>query len=346
MIDTNFYERRAPITLARICELLAIDIPERCDPGFVIQDIGRLDQATDSDITFFHNAKYIDELSKTKAFACLISSKYSSLLPEHTHAIVVEDPYLALAILLREFYAIKTDHDRSRPYISEKASVSGSAVIGDGCYISDFVSIGKDVIIKNGSFIGPNCSILRGVEIGKNAHIEPNVTISFAKIGDNAYIKAGARIGQQGFGFQIGRNGLVDVLQIGRVLIGNNVQIGANCTIDRGSMDDTIIGNNVRIDDMVHIAHNVAIGDYCVIAAQTGIAGSTTLGKGCMLGGQVGIVGHVIIGDRVSIAAQSGVMQNVENGKRIAGSPAMNAFSWQRLNVIFRKLDGGTSITG
>jgi UDP-3-O-[3-hydroxymyristoyl] glucosamine N-acyltransferase len=313
-------------------------MPDQCDPDFIVQDIARLDQASDSDITFFHNTKYIDELSKTRAFACLIQSKYSSLLPRHTLPLIVDDPYLSLAILLHEFYAIKVNRDRSQTYISEKASVSKGSVIGSGCYISDFVSIGYGVIIKDGSFIGPNVSILHGVEIGKNAYVEPNVTISFAKIGDDAYIKAGARIGQQGFGFQIGKSGLVDVLQIGRVIIGNNVQIGANCTIDRGSMDDTIIGNNVRIDDMVHLAHNVSIGDYCVIAAQTGIAGSTTLGKACMLGGQVGIVGHLTIGDKVSIAAQSGVMQNVEGGQRIAGSPAMNAFAWQRMNVIVRSL--------
>jgi UDP-3-O-[3-hydroxymyristoyl] glucosamine N-acyltransferase len=164
------------------------------------------------------------------------------------------------------------------------------------------------------------------------------VTIGFAIIGKSAYIKTGARIGQQGFGFHIGKTGLTDILQIGRVIIGDDAQIGANCTIDRGSIGDTIIGNHIRIDDMVHIAHNVEIGDYCVIAAQTGIAGSTNIGNACVFGGQVGIAGHLTIGDKVTIAAQSGIMRDIESGVKIAGSPGVNIMNWHRQNVILKRL--------
>ena len=185
---------------------------------------------------------------------------------------------------------------------------------------------------------GNNVTILDGVEIGENSHIESNVTIGFAVIGKSAYIKTGARIGQQGFGFHVGKTGITDVLQIGKVIIGDDVQIGANCTIDRGSMNDTKIGSHSRLDNLVHVAHNVEIGEYCVIAAQTGIAGSTKIGNQCFFGGQVGIAGHLCIGDKVTIAAQSGVMRNTDSGSKIAGSPAGNIINWHRQTVALQKL--------
>jgi UDP-3-O-[3-hydroxymyristoyl] glucosamine N-acyltransferase len=103
-------------------------------------------------------------------------------------------------------------------------------------------------------------------------------------------------------------------------------------------MSDTVIGNDVRIDDMVHLAHNVEIGDYCVIAAQTGIAGSTKIGRACMLGGQVGIAGHLVIGDNVTIAAQSGIMRDIRPGSKVAGSPGVSAINWHKQNVILKRL--------
>ncbi|MDR1476093.1 MAG: UDP-3-O-(3-hydroxymyristoyl)glucosamine N-acyltransferase [Holosporales bacterium] len=338
MIDKSFYEKNRPFKFREICNILSIEIPGACSPDVEISELARLDNATESDITFFHHMKYVDELSTTKAFACLIDKKNENLLPRNVIGLIVPDPYHALGILLKEFYSIRTEHVCTKTFISEKASISKTAIIGCGCYISDFAFIDDEVIIKEGTFVGSNVSILRGVEIGKYSHIEPNTTISFSKIGNFAYVKSGARIGQQGFGFHIGKNGIIDIMQIGRVIIGDNVQIGANCTVDRGSMGDTTIGNNARIDDMVHIAHNVEIGDYCVIAAQTGIAGSVTVGIGCVLGGQVGIAGHLSIGDKASIAAQSGVMRDVEAKARVAGSPAINAILWHRQSICLKNL--------
>ncbi|MDR1034809.1 MAG: UDP-3-O-(3-hydroxymyristoyl)glucosamine N-acyltransferase [Holosporales bacterium] len=338
MIDGNFYEKIGGITLRNICDILSIEIPVGYSPDIEIRNIARLDNASESDLTFFHNVIYTEELSKTKAFACLVAEKHAHLVPNNVVALSVLNPYLALGILLKELYSIKSKHDRTKTFISDKASISRTAVIGTGCYISDFAVIDDEVTVGDGTFIGSNVSILRGVEVGENSHIESNTTISFAKIGKFAYIKTGSRIGQQGFGFHIGETGIVDIMQLGRVIIGNNVQIGANCTIDRGSMDDTVIGNDVRIDDMVHIAHNVEIGDRCVIAAQTGISGSVTIGSRCFLGGQVGIAGHLKIGNNVSIAAQSGIMKNLKDNCRMAGSPAVSIFLWHRQNICLKKM--------
>ncbi len=336
MVDTRFYNKREYILFDEICTLLGVPLPDKCFSKREISGIARLDNATSADITFFHNAKYAAELSKTQAFACVVSKKNAHLVPEGTIPLIVPEPYLALAVLLKEFYSIKGK--RGEAYLSPKANISKLAVVEDGCYISDYVTIADGVIVKKGTFIGANVTILDGVEIGENSHIEPNVTIGFAVIGKNAYIKTGARIGQQGFGFHIGKAGITDVLQVGKVIIGDDVQIGANCTIDRGSMGDTIIGSHSRIDNLVHVAHNVEIGDYCVIAAQTGIAGSTKIGNQCFLGGQVGIAGHLVIGDKVTIAAQSGAMRDIESGGKVAGSPAVNILNWHRQNVTLKKL--------
>jgi UDP-3-O-[3-hydroxymyristoyl] glucosamine N-acyltransferase len=247
------------------------------------------------------------------------------LVPDGCIPLAVSSTHLALALILRDLYSIRTDG-------------IDKTLIEDGCNISSSANIGEGCVIKKGTFIGHNTTILHCVEIGENSHIESNVTIGFSIIGNEAYIKAGARIGQQGFGFHIDGSKITDIPQVGRTLIGNNVQIGANCTIDRGSLSDTIIGDNVRIDDMVHIAHNVEIGDGCAIAAQTGIAGSTKVGRECVFGGQVGIAGHLAIGDNVVIAAQSGIIRDVKSGARVAGYPGVNIVNWHRQNVILRRL--------
>jgi UDP-3-O-[3-hydroxymyristoyl] glucosamine N-acyltransferase len=293
----------------------------------MISGIARAEEATPTDLTFLHNRKYAQSIDKTLACACIMAHESDVQVPDGCIRLSVADPYLALALVLQEMYSVRIEEDMDK-----------DPIIEDGCRISSSAHIGKGCVIRRGTTISHNATILSGVEIGELSYIEPNVTIGFSIIGSSAYIKAGARIGQQGFGFHIGSGGITDVLQIGCVIIGNNVNIGANCTIDRGSMRDTVIGNNVRIDDMVHIAHNVEIGDYCVIAAQTGIAGSTKIGKACVFGGQVGIAGHITIGDNVVVAAKSGIMRDVQSGAKIGGIPGIGLINWHRQNAILKRL--------
>jgi UDP-3-O-[3-hydroxymyristoyl] glucosamine N-acyltransferase len=194
------------------------------------------------------------------------------------------------------------------------------------------------VVLGKNCFVGPNTVIEQGCSIGNNAVIESNVTISHAIIGDDVFIKPGARIGQPGFGFYMDEQGHFDVPQLGRVLIGNHVHIGANTTIDRGSQADTLIGNGVRIDNLVQIAHNVEVGDNSVLVAQVGVAGSTKLGRFVIAAGQVGIAGHLTVEDGVKIAAQSGLMRNVGKGETVAGSPAVPVRDWHRQTIALQKL--------
>ncbi|MDR0695570.1 MAG: UDP-3-O-(3-hydroxymyristoyl)glucosamine N-acyltransferase [Holosporales bacterium] len=340
MVDSRFFSKPERQTLDQICKILGIDVPRGSDPHFEVSGFAKIDEATSTEITFMHNAKYADKLAGTKAFACLITEKYAHLLPRTTVPLIVEAPYLALAILLKRSYSIHNPQAsmRGKTFIAKSAVVAEDAIVEDGCYISDHVVIHSGAIIKSGTFVGPNTTILHGVEVGDGSHIESNVTIGFAIIGKSAYIKTGARIGQQGFGFYVGDTYMEDVMQIGRVLIGDNTQIGANCTIDRGSMGDTKIGNYVRVDNMVYLAHNVEIGDCCILAAHVCLAGSVKVGKSCMMGGQVGIAGHISIGDSVMIAAQSGVINDIESHAKVAGSPAENIMTWRKQMVALRKL--------
>jgi UDP-3-O-[3-hydroxymyristoyl] glucosamine N-acyltransferase len=175
------------------------------------------------------------------------------------------------------------------------------------------------------------------VQIGRDCSIGPGASILYTLIGDNVIVHGGSRIGQDGFRYHMTGKGHVKVPQLGRVIIQDNVEIGANSTIDRGGIGDTVIGEGSKLDNMVHLAHNVIVGRNCVIAGQCGIAGSTTLGDFVVLGGQVGIADHLTVGDGVTIGAKSGVVSNIPAGERWLGFPAMPGREFLRVTAALRK---------
>lgn len=202
----------------------------------------------------------------------------------------------------------------------------------NGSYISKYSRINKSCEI------GKNCIISRGVEIGKNSIIKNNVVIKNSLVGNNVVISDNSSIGTSGFGFDFNQRG-ASLLnpQIGIVIIDDNVHLGANCTIDRAKIDITYIGKNSMIDNLVHVAHNVTIGDNACIAAQTGISGSVVIGKNVTIGGQVGFAGHIKIGKNVVIAARSGVTKNIKENSVVAGFPAIDIKEWKRTIINQRK---------
>lgn len=202
--------------------------------------------------------------------------------------------------------------------IDPSAMVHQTAIIGPGA------TIGPEVLIGPHTVIGP------GVVIGARSMIAENASLWCVVIGADVKIGAGSAIGGPGFGFALGAGGLQRVPQLGRVIIGDKVEIGANGAIDRGALGDTIIGAGVKIDNMVQIAHNVRIGENCLIAAQVGIAGSAKIGARVLFGGQAGIADHATIGDDARIAAKAGVMRNIPSGETWGGYPARPMTTWLR----------------
>jgi UDP-3-O-[3-hydroxymyristoyl] glucosamine N-acyltransferase len=179
------------------------------------------------------------------------------------------------------------------------------------------------------------------VRIGRDGSVGASTTILAALIGDRVIIHPGAHIGQDGFGFALGRRGHLKVPQIGRVIIQNDVEIGAGVTIDRGANRDTVIGEGAKIDNLVQIGHNVVIGRHAVLVSQSGVSGSSAIGDFAALGGQAGIAGHLTIGAGAQVAAAAGVMTDIPPGERWAGAPAKPVRKFFREVAAIKRLADG-----
>ena len=295
--------------------------------------ISSLESAKENNLTFFHNNKYINLLSLTKAKACFITKEYSKLLNKLCAPIIVNDPYIVYALTTNFLFP----KQKSNGFINSYSNIDDTAIIGNNVQVNYNVSIkentkiGDNCILFDNSIIGPN------VVLDSNSIVMSNCAISNSFIGENCLIKPGAKIGEKGFGFT--PSSKIEIRHIGNVILGNNVEIGSNTTIDQAALHSTIISDNVRIDNLVQIGHNVCIGQNTIIAAQTGISGSTKIGKNCLIGGQAGIAGHLIIEDNVTIAGKSGVTKNIKKNSIIAGFPAVDIKIWKK-NIInqYRKI--------
>ncbi|MCK5472778.1 MAG: UDP-3-O-(3-hydroxymyristoyl)glucosamine N-acyltransferase, partial [Planctomycetes bacterium] len=208
--------------------------------------------------------------------------------------------------------------------VSEKASISATAKLGENCDIHDFVVIADNVKIGSGCTIYPGVYIAEGVTIGNDCIIYPSVTIYDGSIiGERVIINANSTVGEDGFGFATANGSHHKIPQVGIAILEDDVEIGTCCAIERGTLDDTVIGKGSKLGDLIAIGHGTKIGEHCLLVAQVGVAGSARLGNYCVVGGQAGIVGHINIGNGVQIAAQSGVINDVADGKAIFGSPAI-----------------------
>jgi UDP-3-O-[3-hydroxymyristoyl] glucosamine N-acyltransferase len=221
--------------------------------------------------------------------------------------------------------------------VDPAATVHPSARLASDAIVDPGVVIGPRVVIGAGTVIGANAVIGADVHIGQECSIGPGSTIIHAVIGDKVICHPGCHIGQDGFRYLPGKDGHVKVPQIGRVIIQNDVEIGAGSTIDRGGIGDTVIGEGTKIDNLVHIAHNVRVGRHCIIAGQCGLAGSVTMGNHVMLGGQVGVADHLAVGDAAMIGAKSGVVSDIPAGEKWMGYPAWPGRAFLRGMTSLRK---------
>ena len=314
-----------------------------------VTGVASLKDATPQDISYYTPPKfgspdYTDHLKNTRAGVVLIQAEHIDHVPASTTALVVSHPYRAFAALI-DFLYDRTNMPKQPTLgsIHPASTVHPTAVVHPDAVIEEHVIIGPLCVIEGRAHIEKNTHLIahvyvgRGVRIGSDSVIEPHVTLQYAKIGHNVYIKTGARIGQDGFGFDMDSRGPIDMPQMGSVHIHDHVKIGANTCIDRATLHETTVEKGARIDNLVQIAHNVHIGAYSVLVAQVGIAGSTTLGMGVMAGGQAGLSGHIQIGDGARIAAQSGVMRSIPPKTDVAGSPSLPARDWHKQTLFLKR---------
>ena len=339
MEHPGFFERAGPFSLGAVAEAANATAAAGADLELKIKDVRPLDGAAQGDLSFLDNPKYLPLFATTGASACLVAPKFASQAPAGTACLVTPEPYRAFAKALVLFYpdalrskaALAGGFDRSSS-IHPTAALEPDVTVEPGAVIGPEVRVGRGTTIAAGSVIGYR------VHIGRDCYIGPNASLTHALVGNHVTIHAGVAIGQDGFGFAMGKAGHLKVPQIGRVIIQDAVEIGANTTIDRGALRDTVIGEGTKIDNLVQIGHNVVIGRHCIIVAQTGISGSAELGDFVALGGQVGVVGHVKIGAGAQIAASSNVRGDVPPGVRWGGTPAKPARLWFRELTLLRKL--------
>ena len=223
--------------------------------------------------------------------------------------------------------------------ISDKAHIEAGADVSEEATVFHHVTVCRGAKIDRGVVLHPGVYVGEDVTIGENTVVYPNVVLyRRSRIGKRVILHAGVVIGSDGFGFARPGVGNDKIPQVGYVRIDDDVEIGANTTVDRGTLGQTWIRKGAKIDNLVQIAHNVVVGEYSVIAAQTGISGSTKLGSGVILGGQTGLVGHIHLGDHAMVGAQSGVHEDVPAGQVVSGSPHMPHRDWLRVMASLTRL--------
>ncbi len=333
MADPRFFQVAGPFKLARLAEIAEAELSTESDPERVISDVAPLDVAGPGDIGFLDNKRYLAAFEASRAGACIVNSKFAIQAPEGMELLVTKTPHRAYAWVASAFYPIVQRGSGVHP----TAVVEGDAKVGRHTTIAAYVVIGPGAEIGDGCDIGAHVVIEAGVVIGDGTRIGAGASLSYCLVGKNCQIHAGARIGNRGFGFSMESEDYVDVPQLGRVVIEDNVEIGANVTIDRGAGPDTVIRAGTKIDNLVQIGHNVQIGRGCVLVAQSGVAGSARLDDRVALGAQSGVAGHLTLGKGAQVAAKSGVMRDVPPGVTVGGLPAIPLKDYFRLVAMWQR---------
>ena len=307
------------------------------DRTVTITKLSKIEEGGPGSLSFLANPVYTPYIYTTTASLVIVGNDFKPAGPIIATLLRVDNVARSFAKLLGVYNKLKND----KKGISPKAVISESATIGNDCYIGALAFIGENVRIGNNvkihpqSFIGDNVSIDDGTTVFAGVKIYADCVI-----GKSCIIHSGTVIGSDGFRFATGADGGEKIPQIGNVVIEDEVEIGANCAIDRATLGSTILRKGVKFDNLIHIAHNVEIGENTFIAAGNVIAGSTKIGKGCMFSGQVGVVGHLKIADNTILAAGSGVSKSITKpGEAYMGGPAFEISKYRKAYVHFRNLD-------
>jgi UDP-3-O-[3-hydroxymyristoyl] glucosamine N-acyltransferase len=333
MADPRFFEVAGPFTLGEIAELSGVELAGDANPERVFTDVAPLDAAGPADVSFLDNKRYVAQFQASAAGACIVAPSHAERAPEGMALLLTPKPYRAYALVARAFYPKAAFGVGQHP----TALVDPSAQIGAGTRIGPGVVIGPNVEIGRECLIKANAVIEDGVVVGEGTEIGANAFLSHCLIGKRCTIHSGVCIGNRGFGFTLDPEGYIDVPQLGRVIVEDEVEVGANSTIDRGAGPDTIIGAGSKIDNLVQIGHNVTLGRGCVLVSQSGIAGSTKLEDHVLVAAQAGVAGHLSIGQGAQLSAKCGIMRDVPPGQAVAGIPGMPIKEFFRLCAIWQR---------
>jgi UDP-3-O-[3-hydroxymyristoyl] glucosamine N-acyltransferase len=306
------------------------------NPEVEVSKLSKIEEGEPGSLSFLANPLYTQYIYKTDASIVIVNKSFVPEHPVKCTLVKVESAEIAFAKLLEIYNQIK----QNKVGISKQAFISESAKVGENIYLGEFACIGEHAVIGNNVKIYPQVYIGDNTTVGDNTIIYSGVQVySDNKIGKNCIIHSGTVIGSDGFRFAPQNEGNKKVAQIGNVVIGDDVEIGANCAIDRATLGSTILHNGVKFDNLIHIAHNVEIGENTYVAAHNVVAGSTKIGKNCMFSGQVGIIGHLNIADNTIIAAQSGISKSInKQGEAYMGSPAFEVAKYRKSYIHFRNL--------
>lgn len=320
-------------SLKELAEFLGVDF--RGDGELSITGLAPLTSAGPSQLSFLAHTRYRQQLKDTAAGAVILQPE---LVADSPCACLLSDqPYLAFARLSHLFDNAPIRRPGTHPSaeIHPEAKVDPSAAVAALCVIERGAEIGADCRLEPGAVVGENCRIGAGTLLHANVTLYHDVVL-----GERCIIHSGAVLGGDGFGFAHDGERWVKIRQLGGVRVGDDVEIGASTTVDRGALDHTVIGNNVIIDNQVHIAHNVRIGDHSAIAGCVGISGSTEIGRGCIVAGGVGFVGHIKIADGVHVTGMTMVTKSItEPGSYSSGTAMMESAAWRKAAVRFTQLD-------
>jgi UDP-3-O-[3-hydroxymyristoyl] glucosamine N-acyltransferase len=302
------------------------------DGHAVLNSFAPADRAQAGDLTFAENEIFFARAEQSAATAIIADKRFSS-----TQKIVIRVPNArvafakALALFFPEPKFTAGIHPTA--VVAASAKIDPTAHVGPHCVVGERAQIGARSVLQSGNSVGDDS------KLGEDVNIFPNVTIyPRTEIGNRVRIHAGTVIGSDGYGYVLDGGFHRKVPQIGNVLIGDDVEIGANVTVDRGALGATIIGKGTKIDNLVQIAHNVEIGEHCLVIAQVGIAGSAKLGNYVVLAGQVGVGGHLKLGNQVTVGAQSGVMTDIPDGAKWLGAPAQPDREFKRQVIAIQRL--------
>lgn len=306
------------VTAQEIAALVKGELKGKGD--ITISGVNSLIDALDGHISFLGNKKYKSQVEQSNASAFIVGKDFDSPLRDGKAYIFCERPEVAFshAIMIFAPEAVKF-----KPGIHPAAVVHDTALIADTAFIGPCAVIEANAVVGKNSVVNAGCYIGENSKIGDDCLIYANVSIrERCVIGNRVIIHSGTTIGSDGYGFVPGPQGIIKLPQVGTVQIDDDVEIGANCAIDRARFGKTWLKRGVKLDNLVHVAHNVTIGEFSLLIGQCGIAGSTEIGRGVIIAAQAGINGHIKIGDGSKVAGTSGVLKSLPPCSEVVGTPA------------------------